>query len=173
MSNSLPWVQLLLFLVVILAVNVFVSREGFDTITNPFSLFLESLITVDPEHGWMQGNYDRYDYDGSGNCPTPPTPEHHDHHDHHDHHQQMDESAMKTFYDTLKVDINEAIKNELMNEHNLNKPIVTDSSSTSCGTAQGKEMLDKNQKDCPQNVQPIDMSEYIRKDSIPCWGCSM
>ena len=210
MANSVPWIQLLLFLVIILAINVFVLREGFDMVTNPFSQFIQSIITIDPEHQWLRyhhrhghngsgnawdydGSGNAWDYDGSGNCPTPPPsnptpppsnptqppsnptppppnptppptvscP------------SPIDESAIKTFYNTMKADINEAIKNELTNEYNLNKPVVTNASSTSCGTAQGKEMLDKNQKDCPQNVKPFDMSEYIRKDSIPCWGCTM
>jgi len=190
MANLVPWIQMILFLVIVLAINVFILREGFDTVTNPFSRLIQSLITIDPEHLWGYGNRHNYNRDSSGNCPTdtydgsgnyptvpppppspptPPTPPP----------SQpscpnpIDESAVKTFYNTMKADINEAIKNELMNEHNLNKPIVTNSCSTSSGTAQGKEMLDKNQKDCPQNVIPFDMSEYIRKDSIPCWGCSM
>jgi len=32
---------------------------------------------------------------------------------------------------------------------------------------QGKEFT----RDCPKNTGKPDMSQYIRKDSIPCWGC--
>jgi hypothetical protein len=211
MANSMPWIQLLLTLVIILAINVFTLREGFNIVTNPFSQFIQSLLTIDPDHQWLgyrhrnyhngwdhDGSGNTWDYDGSGNCPTPnptppppnpipppspppnPTPPPSPPPNPTPNPTSpsscpplIDESAVKTFYNTMKADINEAIKNELTNEYNLNKPIVTDASSSSCGTAQGKEMLDKNQKDCPQNVKPFDMSEYIRKDSIPCWGCSM
>jgi hypothetical protein len=34
---------------------------------------------------------------------------------------------------------------------------------------QGKEYT----KDCPKNSGKPDMSKYIRKDSIPCWGCNV
>jgi hypothetical protein len=194
MSNSIDWIQLLLFLVIVLAINVLALREGFEVLTNPFSQYIQSLITIDPDHEFNhQGQLTHYHNDSSGNCsapetsqqpqlpnPTPnPTPnpippsQPPSQPSASSCSQPFDESSLKTLYDKMKVDINHAIKNELMNEHKLNKPIVTNSSSTSFGTAQGKEMLDKNQKDCPQNAQPIDMSEYIRKDSIPCWGCSV
>ena len=200
MANSVPWVQLLVFLVIILGINIFALREGFD-VTNSFSHFLQSLITVDPDHLW-DGHNNSSNYDSSGNCHDG-SGNWHDYHtntsnDTHTHthnwwhpedidededeeakekakaeeHNAAHASAEKTFYNTLKADINEAIKNELTSEYNLHHPIVTNSNatSTSC-TTQGKEMLDK--KNCPQDVQPIDMSSYIRKDSIPCWGCSM
>jgi len=40
-------------------------------------------------------------------------------------------------------------------------------SRTSCGSAQAQAI---NYSYPPQNV---DMSEYIRKDSIPCYGCTL
>ena len=42
-----------------------------------------------------------------------------------------------------------------------------DCAEDSPSTMQGKE----HSKAC--NKKPIDMNEYIRKDSIPCWGCSI
>ena len=195
-ANSAAWVQLLVFLVIILAINVFALREGFN-VTNPFSQFLESLITIDPDHLWSghNGSGNWHDssgnwHDSSGNCQNRSDRDHEDHEAKERAEKaaqdqaaqiaaQADQtaahaSAEKTFYNTLKADINEAIKNELTSEYNLHHPIVTNSNATSTTcTAQGKEMLDKNKKDCPQNAQPIDMSTYIRKDSIPCWGCSI
>jgi hypothetical protein len=34
---------------------------------------------------------------------------------------------------------------------------------------QGKEFA----RDCPKNTSVPDMSKYVRKDSIPCWGCNL
>jgi len=44
-----------------------------------------------------------------------------------------------------------------------------DSDSNSPSNYQGKEYT----KDCPKNTGKPDMSKYIRKDSIPCWGCNV
>ena len=40
-------------------------------------------------------------------------------------------------------------------------------SNSSPSNYQGKEFT----RDCPKNKGKPDMSQYIRKDSIPCWGC--
>lgn len=42
-----------------------------------------------------------------------------------------------------------------------------DTSNDSPSNYQGKEFT----RDCPKNTEKPDMSQYIRKDSIPCWGC--
>ena len=42
-------------------------------------------------------------------------------------------------------------------------PIVPVSGATTDCLQQGSEM----------NKAPIDMSQYVRKDSIPCWGCNL
>ena len=43
------------------------------------------------------------------------------------------------------------------------------SDSSSPSNYQGREYT----KDCPKNSGKPDMSKYIRKDSIPCWGCNV
>jgi hypothetical protein len=42
-------------------------------------------------------------------------------------------------------------------------------SNSSPSNYQGKEFT----RDCPKNRETPDMSKYIRKDSIPCWGCNV
>jgi len=44
-----------------------------------------------------------------------------------------------------------------------------DTSNNSPSNYQGKEFT----RDCPKNRGNSDMSEYVRKDSIPCWGCNI
>jgi hypothetical protein len=39
-------------------------------------------------------------------------------------------------------------------------------------TSQGKEYSSRCHKDKSCSQQP-DMTQYIKKDSIPCWGCSL
>ena len=90
--------------------------------------------------------------------------------------------ALQQKMDLLK-DIQKVVRNELIATRNT-EPVgvlgtrgkVTDS------TAQGKEYEDSCYKDteyrCPKNPDgtcpPIpDMSKYIKKDEIPCWGCSI
>jgi hypothetical protein len=69
----------------------------------------------------------------------------------------------------LKADIDQSIRNqkicERIQEYQENEE--NEEESTPC-TEQGKESINCQRKDDCQ----IDMSEYIRKDSIPCWGCS-
>ena len=114
---------------------------------------------------------------------------------------------------TLKADIQEAVKNELLNERALTPVITTTPVSTSpsinqgswwkgLGNTQGSNCPTKKPEppkgckkplppkpepvqpvqppqqcqpplSCPPPPPPFDMSEYIRKDSIPCYGCSL
>jgi hypothetical protein len=93
-----------------------------------------------------------------------------------------DSMALQQKMDLLK-DIQKVVRNELIASRST-EPVgvlgsrgkVTDS------TAQGKEYEDSCYKDteyrCPKNPDgtcpPIpDMTKYIKKDEIPCWGCSI
>jgi len=112
---------------------------------------------------------------------------------------------------TLKADMQEAVKNELLNERAL-KPVTTTtpscpspsinqgSSWRGLGNTQGsncstkkpeppqppqvcKPLPSKPQPEpsqqcqppqkCPPPPPPFDMSDYVKKDSIPCYGCSL
>ena len=46
---------------------------------------------------------------------------------------------------------------------------TSNDSNDSPSNYQGKEFT----RDCPKNRGKPDMSEYVRKDSIPCWGCNI
>jgi hypothetical protein len=78
-------------------------------------------------------------------------------------------------------DIQKAIRNELLVNRNTT-PVVADTKNKTetDSTAQGKEYESGCYKDseyrCPKNPDgtcpPVpDMSQYIKKDAIPCYGC--
>lgn len=80
-------------------------------------------------------------------------------------------------------DIQKAVRNELLVNRNTT-PVIANTSSKkdTDATAQGKEYESGCQKDseyrCPKNPDgtcpPVpDMSQYIKKDEIPCWGCTL
>ena len=84
----------------------------------------------------------------------------------------------------LLKDIQKVVRNELIS-HRSTDPIIsgeTRKSPASDATAQGKEYKKSCYKgadeSCPSypdgSCPPVpDMSQYIKKDAIPCWGCSL
>ena len=84
----------------------------------------------------------------------------------------------------LLKDIQKLVKNEVLANRSTH-PIIggeTRKSQDTDSTAQGKEYEESCYKDteyrCPKNPDgscpPMpDMSQYIKKDEIPCWGCSL
>lgn len=94
-----------------------------------------------------------------------------------------DAMSLKERADLLK-DIQKAVKNEILSNR-ATRPVIpgeTRQCFDSDSTAQGQEYTDSCYKDteyrCPKNPDgscpPVpDMSQYIRKDAIPCWGCSL
>ena len=196
MKGHMPWIYLLITLSVILCINIYAASEGFEISTTSFSDFLLSLITINPD---SSGN--PITCDANSNIPTPPPPptpptppppppppspgscspgpegppgppgpsgpagtEG----------GCMTDSSIKTLRDYLKSDINDIIKNEKLNSRN--EPITDPSSGTgTTGLAQGASRnCTKPGANCDRtDPSPLDMSQYIRKDSIPCWGCSV
>jgi hypothetical protein len=72
----------------------------------------------------------------------------------------------------LKSDINDIIKNEKLECRN--NPISTECATTNTDNLQqGQEAINANPVTKCTKKTPIDMNEYIRKDSIPCWGCTL
>lgn len=81
-------------------------------------------------------------------------------------------------------DVQQLIKNELISQRQTT-PINSDSTANtddSESTQQGKEFNKSCKKNCegpcPRNKDgtcpPVpDMSQYIRKDQIPCWNCTL
>ena len=84
----------------------------------------------------------------------------------------------------LLKDIQKLVKNEVLANRST-KPIIsgeTRKSQDTDSTAQGREYEESCYKDteyrCPKNPDgscpPVpDMSQYIKKDEIPCYGCSL
>lgn len=83
----------------------------------------------------------------------------------------------------LLKDIQKVVRNEVLASR-ATKPIIPAEThyKPSESTAQGKEYEGSCYKDteyrCPKNPDgscpPVpDMSQYIKKDEIPCWGCSL
>jgi hypothetical protein len=73
-------------------------------------------------------------------------------------------------------DIQEAVRTELLADKKITtanaQPLIKNSSdSSSCSVStqssaeqQGKEAI---------TARAVDMSQYVRKDSIPCWNCTL
>jgi hypothetical protein len=84
----------------------------------------------------------------------------------------------------LLKDIQKLVKNEVLANRST-KPIIsgeTRKSQDTDSTAQGREYEESCYKDteyrCPKNPDgscpPVpDMTQYIKKDEIPCYGCSL
>lgn len=82
----------------------------------------------------------------------------------------------------LLKDIQKLVKNEVLANRSTT-PIINGSNGTiTDSTAQGKEYEGSCYKDteysCPKNPDgtcpPVpDMSQYIKKDAIPCYGCAL
>jgi hypothetical protein len=94
----------------------------------------------------------------------------------------FDAMGLQQKADLLK-NIQKLIKNEAISERQTT-PVAPDSSdaSDSCKSdslQQGKEFTSECKKGpCPANKDGScpsvpDMSEYIKKDQIPCWGCTL
>jgi len=90
----------------------------------------------------------------------------------------------------LLTNIQKMFRNELLANRSTDSSVIdktTSSGSDSSSTQQGKEFHKTSQKcesgdedsyRCPKNPDgscpPVpDMTQYIKKDAIPCWGCSV
>jgi len=195
--KHLPWVYLLIFFIGILILNIHLTNEGFYARSfAPFSDYLLSLITIDPD-----SDYKCRATDISGNRPPtvsstpppstpppstpPPAPPKDD----------ADEKTRKII-NQLKHEIDEEIRNQKIQSRHEPINVTVTASAPSCpsmstlpghpvpssSTAplpptsleQGQECIQSNPvTDCQRkDLSALDMSDYIRKDSIPCWGCS-
>jgi hypothetical protein len=87
----------------------------------------------------------------------------------------------------LLKDIQKVVRNEILVNRNTTPIVCGDECSNQNSTvtdaaAQGQEYENNCYKDkeyrCPKNPDgscpPVpDMTQYVKKDSIPCWGCSL
>ena len=183
-----------------LILNIHLTNEGFYAKSfAPFSEYLLSLITIDPD-----SDYKCLAADASGNkvpnptptvpkptptptvpkpTPTPSVPK-----------DDADEKTRKII-NQLKHEIDQEIRNQkIQTRHEpINVTVTTppaapaapapacpsisvvpDPPEPSPSLEQGKECIQSNPvTDCQRrDPSALDMSDYIRKDSIPCWGCS-
>jgi hypothetical protein len=78
-------------------------------------------------------------------------------------------NSLSQFYDTLKPQIKKDITDAVNN--GFERSTVLPSGGKRCASPAVQQGIDWSQSFCEDNNQQ-DMSEYIRKDSVPCWGCS-
>ena len=184
-----------------LILNIHLTNEGFYARSfAPFSDYLLSLITIDPD-----SDYKCLAADASGNTipsppstpppsipppppstPPPSTP------------PPKDDADEKTrqIINQLKHEIDEEIRNQKIQSRHEPINVTVTAPAPSCPSMsivsdppvpspsiaplppsslqQGQECIESNPvTDCQRkDLSALDMSDYIRKDSIPCWGCS-
>ena len=175
MKRHMPWIYLLSTFVVLLMLNLYLMKDGFYNFgKDPFSEYILSLITVDPDDKGGHGH--RHDASGCPTPPLPPTPPTPPTPPpppppppSYTNSNALTESTATSLIGYLKADINESIRNQKICERNQpNEDDEENTEPTPC-TEQGKESTNCQR----MNNSQFDMSEYIRKDSIPCWGCSL
>ena len=176
---------LLVILVVVIAVSYYVNKEGFDDISNDLG---SAMNTVSSDVGSTMNTVSSDIMPGSttpdlsSNQSVMPTrtdliPE-----------VSISGSGynamnLKEKAELLK-DIQKLVRNEVLVNRST-KPIISGETRKyldTDSTAQGKEYEENCYKDteyrCPKNPDgscpPVpDMTQYIKKDAIPCWGCSI
>ena len=185
---------LLLILVVVIATSYYVNKEGFDDISNGYlssiSNDLESAMnTVSSDVGGAISTVSS-DIMPDSTAPVPDSdtgssvPTRTD--------VVPEVSISGSGYNAMNLnersellkDIQKLVKNEVLANRST-KPIIsgeTRKSQDTDSTAQGREYEESCYKDteyrCPKNPDgscpPVpDMSQYIKKDEIPCYGCSL
>ena len=185
---------LLLILVVVIATSYYVNKEGFDDISNGYlssiSNDLESAMnTVSSDVGSAISTVSS-DIMPDSTAPVPDSdtgssvPTRTD--------GVPEVSISGSGYNAMNLnersellkDIQKLVKNEVLANRST-KPIIsgeTRKSQDTDSTAQGKEYEESCYKDteyrCPKNPDgscpPVpDMTQYIKKDEIPCYGCSL
>jgi len=185
---------LLLILVVVIATSYYVNKEGFDDISNGYlssiSNDLESAMnTVSSDVGSAISTVSS-DIMPDSTAPVPDSdtgssvPTRTD--------VVPEVSISGSGYNAMNLnersellkDIQKLVKNEVLANRST-KPIIsgeTRKSQDTDSTAQGKEYEESCYKDteyrCPKNPDgscpPVpDMTQYIKKDEIPCYGCSL
>ena len=185
---------LLLILVVVIATSYYVNKEGFDDISNGYlssiSNDLESAMnTVSSDVGSAISTVSS-DIMPDSTAPVPDSdtgssvPTRTD--------VVPEVSISGSGYNAMNLnersellkDIQKLVKNEVLANRST-KPIIsgeTRKSQDTDSTAQGKEYEESCYKDteyrCPKNPDgscpPVpDMTQYIKKVEIPCYGCSL
>jgi hypothetical protein len=185
-------VTLILVLVVVIAASYYVNKEGFDDISNGYFNSLSNdlgsaINTVSSDVSSVENsvtNAVSSDVSSVTNGSVVPT--------RNDVVPQVTVSGSGYNAMTLQQraellkDIQKVVRNEVLASRSTTPVINGNTAGNTAGntdsTAQGKEYESSCYKDteyrCPKNPDgtcpPVpDMSQYIKKDAIPCWGCSL
>lgn len=168
---------LVILLIAVIAISYYVNKEGFDNITTSS----------------LQNKKAQPTYLSSASASSPvssTTPQRTD--------IVPEVSLSESGYDAMKLqqkkdllkDIQKVVRNEIL-ANRMTTPMMKDklkdsekddTEESDC-TMQGKEYESQKYKGedeyrCPKNPDgscpPVpDMTQYIKKDAIPCWGCSI
>lgn len=178
---------LIIILIIVIMMSYYVNKEGFDDITNKASI-LPGVPTPKPILPGVP-TPDSQPAQTKPILPGVPTPTSDSTSP-----QRVDivpeVSISGSGYDAMSLqqradllrDIQKAVRNELLANRVTTPLIPATANKPSESTAQGKEYEDSCYKDteyrCPKNPDgscpPMpDMSQYIKKDAIPCYGCSL
>ena len=157
-------IGLLLLLVAVLTIEVYRATEGF-TVATPATTSTQQATSTTPTTPTPA----RPAPTAVATTPTPATtiatsP--------------MDAVALNT-QDRAKFlrDVQDIVRAELLATKQITtasaQPVLCGSANTPTASGQiaeqqGREAVTAREKACPK-----DMSEYIRKDSIPCWNCTL
>ena len=178
-------IGLVVILIVVVSMSYYVNKEGFDNITAAAIPAIPANATQTVQPIPATGTPTVQPIPATG-APTsaPATPARVD--------IVPEVSISGVGYDALTLqqradllrDIQKTVRNDIL-ANRATKQIIsgeTRHSKDTDATAQGQEYESSCHKDteyrCPKNPDgscpPVpDMSEYIKKDSIPCWGCSL
>ncbi len=196
MIIKLTLVGLVLVLIGVIAMSYYVNKEGFDDISNGYLSGLSKDLSnaVNTVSADMSSAVNAAT--GSGPSPTqnvsnsiPAVP---DNSTMPTRNEVVPEVSISgSGYDAMNLqqraellkDIQKVVRNEVLASRSTQPIIPGETRHTSSdSTSQGKEYSDSCYKDteyrCPKNPDgtcpPVpDMSQYIKKDEIPCWGCSL
>ena len=178
MFTKLTLGTLVVLLITVVAVSYYLNKEGFEDLTN-VSAITKATNTINPIVN--QPNVPPVPVTSE---TTSSTPERND--------VVPEVKISGTGYEAMNLqqkmdllrDIQQVVRNEVLAGRNT-KPIISGETrkmpDTDC-TAQGKEYEKNCHKDneyrCPTNPDgscpPVpDLTQYIKKDAIPCWGCSL
>jgi hypothetical protein len=170
---------LIVLLMIVIASSYYVNKEGFDNISNGLSTDLHSAINT------VQSNIPSTSMENSIAPPEAPPaiPVRND--------IVPEVSISGSGYNAMNLqqraellkDIQKVVRNEVLASRSTT-PIIqnVDKGDCSDSTAQGQDYSNNCHKDteyrCPKNPDgtcpPIpDMTQYIKKDAIPCFGCSL
>lgn len=174
-------VGLIILLISVITVSYYTNKEGFEDIFDGVKKDLDRAVNTVPIDVSITGKGIIKDV---SNPMASTTPQRFD--------VKPEISLSPTGYDAMSLqqksellkDIQKVVKNELL-ANRLTTPLTKDRTTydRTTSTEQGKEYEyncskksdDCSKDDCPKKSEEScpDMSKYIKKDEIPCWGCKL